>query len=102
VRAVQPPEALLDLQDLVESVFPYCNAQSHKSPNGFTPHLTVGTFKTQARTLTQSLALRCLPELISCRHVDTQQKETLAVQEQLQASWTPIEFVVKEIYLISR
>lgn len=29
-------------------------------------------------------------------------KETLAVKEKLQTSWEPIEFVVKEIYLISR
>lgn len=72
----EPPRALLDLQDRLLEVYRYCSNQARKTPAGFVPHLTVGQFKTL--------------------------KETLAVKEKLQTSWEPIEFVVKEIYLISR
>lgn len=72
----EPPRALLDLQDRLLGVYRYCSNQARKTPAGFVPHLTIGQFKSL--------------------------KETLAMKEKLQTSWEPIEFVVKEIYLISR
>jgi poly(A) polymerase len=46
-----PPDALRTLQARLEQLFPRCTEQSRHSPEGFTPHLTIGQFKSakQAR-----------------------------------------------------
>ncbi|MCP2731753.1 poly(A) polymerase [Limnofasciculus baicalensis] len=68
----QPPDALHQLQTILQQLFPQCNQQSTRSHNGFTPHLTIGQFPTTKEAQTQ------LPQ------------------------WQPINFKVDSIYLISR
>jgi len=71
----EPADALIKLQGILEQLFPGYNELSTKSPQGFTPHLSVGQFpKNQLK-----------------KFVD-----------QFQATWAPIEFEVSEIYVISR
>jgi len=70
-----PANVINTLQASVESLFPYCNEQSTKSEHGFSAHLTVGTFPNT--------------------------KVKIFIQEFMK-TFKPIEFVVKEIYLISR
>jgi poly(A) polymerase len=69
---VDPPNALQDLQTKLQQLFPQCNEQSQKSAAGFTPHLTVGQFRTLAEAETN------LPD------------------------WHPVTFTVDSICLISR
>ena len=68
----QPPDALNQLQNTLQQLFPQCNQQSTKSANGFTPHLTIGQFATETEAQSQ------LPH------------------------WQPVKFTLDSIYLISR
>jgi len=68
----QPPDALHQLQAVLQQLFPQCNEQSQKSAAGFTPHLSVGQFPTAQEAKTQ------LP------------------------SWHPVSFLVDSVALISR
>jgi len=70
-----PANAIKTLQATIESLFPYCNEQSTKGEHGFSAHLTVGTFP------------------------NTRIKDFI---QQFMKTFKPIEFVVKEFYLISR
>jgi len=73
---VTPNGAINALQAGLESVFPYCNEQSTKSEHGFTPHLSVGQFANS--------------------------KQTNEYIQKFMATFKPIEFIVNEIYIISR
>jgi len=64
-----------EVQNALETVFPYCNELSSKSEDGFTPHLSLGQFPKK----------------------DVQQNV-----ENFQANWKSVEFTVSEVYLISR
>ncbi|MBD1920305.1 DUF504 domain-containing protein [Microcoleus sp. FACHB-831] len=68
----QPERALHQLQAVLQQLFPQCDEQSKKSPAGFTPHLSVGQFKSVQEAIAQ------LP------------------------SWHPISFPVESVALISR
>eukprot|EP01124_Arcella_intermedia_P022490 TRINITY_DN3354_c0_g1_i1.p1 TRINITY_DN3354_c0_g1~~TRINITY_DN3354_c0_g1_i1.p1 ORF type:complete len:391 (-),score=86.71 TRINITY_DN3354_c0_g1_i1:161-1333(-) len=71
-----PPNALIELQSNLFSLFPSCDDLSTRSENGFAPHLTVGQFigKVQLeRNLTK-----------------------------FNSSLKPISFTVSEVYFISR
>ena len=67
-----PPEALHQLQSVLQQLFPQCDEQSKKSENGFTPHLSVGQFPSSEEAFSQ------LP------------------------SWHPVSFPVESVALISR
>jgi poly(A) polymerase len=68
----QPPDALHQLQAVLQQLFPQCDEQSKKSSAGFTPHLSVGQFPTAQEA-----------------------------REQL-PSWHPLSFLVESVALISR
>lgn len=68
----QPPDALHQLQAVLQQLFPQCDEQSKKSAAGFTPHLSVGQFPTAQEAKAQ------LP------------------------SWHPVSFLVESVALISR
>ena len=68
----QPPDALHQLQAVLQQLFPQCDEQSKKSGAGFTPHLSVGHFPTAQEA-----------------------------REQLH-SWHPVSFLVESVALISR
>lgn len=68
----QPETALQHLQAILQTLFPQCDEQSSKSPNGFTPHLSVGQFPTPEAVIAN------LPQ------------------------WFPVSFRVESIALISR
>ena len=68
----QPPDALHQLQAVLQQLFPQCDEQSKKSGAGFTPHLSVGQFPTAQEAKAQ------LP------------------------SWHPVSFLVDSVALISR
>jgi poly(A) polymerase len=68
----QPPDALHQLQAVLQQLFPQCDEQSQKSAAGFTPHLSVGQFPTAQEAKAQ------LP------------------------SWHPVSFLVESVALISR
>ncbi|MEQ8997642.1 MAG: poly(A) polymerase [Coleofasciculus sp. B1-GNL1-01] len=68
----QPPDALHQLQAVLQQLFLQCDEQSQKSAAGFTPHLSVGQFPTAQEAKTQ------LP------------------------SWHPVSFLVNSVALISR
>ena len=68
----QPPDALHQLQAVLQQLFPQCDEQSKKSATGFTPHLSVGQFPSAQE-----------------------------VREQL-PSWHPVSFLVESVALISR
>jgi poly(A) polymerase len=68
----QPPDALHQLQAVLQQLFPQCDEQSKKSAAGFTPHLSVGQFPTAQEA-----------------------------REQL-PSWHPLSFLVESVALISR
>jgi len=70
-----PATVINTLQANIESLFPYCNEQSTKSEHGFSAHLTVGSFPTS---------------------------KVNDYKQQFMKTFKPIEFIVKEIYLISR
>jgi len=67
--------AAVDLQSTLEEIFPFCNDQAEKSEAGFTPHLSVGQWP---------------------------KKDLKTATSQLQENWNPIEWTVKEVYMISR
>ncbi len=68
----QPPDALHQLQAVLQQLFPQCDEQSKKSAAGFTPYLSVGQFPTAQQA-----------------------------REQL-PSWHPVSFLVESVALISR
>ncbi len=68
----QPPDALHQLQAVLQQLFPQCDEQSKKSAAGFTPHLSVGQFSTAQEA-----------------------------REQL-PSWHPLSFLAESVALISR
>eukprot|EP00698_Gefionella_okellyi_P009431 TRINITY_DN2397_c0_g1_i3.p1 TRINITY_DN2397_c0_g1~~TRINITY_DN2397_c0_g1_i3.p1 ORF type:complete len:231 (-),score=66.16 TRINITY_DN2397_c0_g1_i3:10-702(-) len=72
----EPPEALVELQTALETAFPGYNDQSQIGDHGFVPHLSVGQCKAEKRC-----------------------KELVA---EFQANWTPIEFVLTDVCMISR
>jgi len=73
----EPPSALQDLQAAIQRVFPFCDDQTKKSDDGlFHAHLTVGQFKGQ--------------------------REVLKFKSDFEKNWKPIQWQVKEVYIISR
>jgi len=73
----EPSDALHVLQQIMEREFPDCNELSHISEKGFVPHLSVANdFRTKKHSL--------------------QQVEVFKQKIQ------PFEFIVKEVYIISR
>ncbi|MEQ8465042.1 poly(A) polymerase [Coleofasciculus sp. E1-EBD-02] len=68
----QPPDALYQLQVVLQQLFPQCDEQSKKSAAGFTPHLSVGQFPTAQEAKAQL------------------------------SSWHPVSFLVDSVALISR
>jgi 2'-5' RNA ligase len=68
----QPPDALHQLQAVLQQLFPQCDEQSQKSAAGFTPHLSVGQFPTVQEAKAQL------------------------------SSWHPVSFLVESVALISR
>ncbi|KAL6065052.1 Peptidyl-prolyl cis-trans isomerase E [Balamuthia mandrillaris] len=73
----EPEGSLKELQRKIEEAYPYCDAQSTKSDKGFTAHMSVGQFKKKA--------------------------ETLRKIKEFEKIWDDsFEFVLKEVYLISR
>jgi RNA 2',3'-cyclic 3'-phosphodiesterase len=73
--ATDPMESMVRFQTTLQGLFPECDDVS-RYWGGFTPHLSVGQFKT-------------IP--------DAERKRA-----ELQAAWEPIEFDVKEIALLHR
>ncbi len=71
-----PPGRLDALQSALQSALPQCNAQSLRSPDGFTPHLTLGQFPT--------------PEAARAQ-IDVWRQ-----------SWRPLRFPVHAVHLLSR
>eukprot|EP01119_Soliformovum_irregulare_P025891 TRINITY_DN9706_c0_g1_i1.p1 TRINITY_DN9706_c0_g1~~TRINITY_DN9706_c0_g1_i1.p1 ORF type:complete len:315 (-),score=54.36 TRINITY_DN9706_c0_g1_i1:23-967(-) len=69
-----PPNALQDLQQTVLKAFPQCDGQIRRGQ--YVPHLSIGSFPSKA---------------------DLEQK-----QRELEQSWVPIEFQLKEIYVLQR
>jgi len=70
-----PANSIAELQKKVEAVFPEYNDLVLKGESGFAPHMTLGQFDKEGIEQTVS---------------------------KLQAEWQPVEFPVKELYLISR
>jgi len=73
---VTPSDALDKLYNIVSNCYPQCVEANTKNEDGFAPHIGVGYFKN----------LRVAQEL----------------QSKYQTDWKPIEFLVKEIYILSR
>jgi len=72
-----PPDAIDNLLNKILKFFPQCNDQIRKSKCGkYIPHLSLARFKTEA--------------------------ELLSAKMKLEENWTPISFLVKEIYMMSR
>lgn len=71
-----PPGILQDLQSDLQRLFPMCQEQSQKSPWKYTPHLSLGQFRS------------------------SEVREE--VMKSLQKNWVPLSFEVGEICLISR
>jgi len=63
------------LQRTVMEVYPYCDDVVHHSENGYTPHITVAKMKYQ---------------------------QVLKAKEELEKTFQPIEFLVKEIQFLSK
>jgi hypothetical protein len=63
----QPPDALHQLQAVLQQLFPQCDEQSKKSAAGFTPHLSVGQFPSaqEARQLPSWHPLSFLVESVA-------------------------------------
>jgi len=66
---------LVELENKIQKVFPFCDDQTKKSEEGFHPHLTLGNFDTKI--------------------IDAKKTE-------FQAKWTPKEFTVTEVNIIKR
>jgi len=66
---------LIQLNNILESTFPYCKDLSSKSDEGFSPHLTLGQFTSK----------------------EIQQKV-----KEFEQSWNSIEWTCSEVYLICR
>jgi len=75
VPETNPPKAFSDLQRAIEVALPEYNDLVLKSESGFAPHLTLGQFDKEGI------------------------EETVA---KWQAQWQPIEWDVKELYMVSR
>lgn len=71
----QPPTAIKELQRAIETVLPEYNELVLKNESGFAPHLTLGQYDKEGI------------------------EETVA---KLQAQWTPIDWEVKELFMVSR
>jgi len=72
-----PPNALTLLLQKISNLFPQCNDQESKSNTGkYIAHMTVASFRSM--------------------------EKMIQVKERLEEMWVPIEFVVKEIYLLNR
>ncbi|MCX4241781.1 poly(A) polymerase [Paraliomyxa miuraensis] len=72
-----PPGALHRLQAAAFELFPWCDEQSRKSPQGYVPHLTVAQLRRSEDEVAQTLA-------------------------RWQAQWEPIEFEVDALAVIHR
>lgn len=72
---MQPANAISDLQRAIETVLPEYNDLVLKNESGFAPHLTLGQFDKEGI------------------------EETVA---KIQSQWTPIDWDVKELYMVSR
>lgn len=75
VPETTPANAINDLQRALETVLPEYNDLVLKNESGFPPHLTLGQFDKEGI------------------------EETVA---KIQAQWTPIDYDVKELYMVSR
>jgi 2'-5' RNA ligase len=73
--APEPAEALRRLQEALQAAFPDCDDLS-RFPAGFTPHLSVGQFRSAA----------------DCERV----------QAELQRAWRPIQFRLGEVSVLAR
>jgi poly(A) polymerase len=71
----RPPQRLKDVQQALQAAFPRCDEQSRHSESGFTPHLSLG--QSDVRSAAETLAA-------------------------WQRDWSPLEFEVREVQLISR
>jgi len=72
---ITPPDALENLYNTLKSRYPEVQ-QAQKKPSDFEPHIGVGFFRDQG--------------------------EAKTLQTKYQRGWKPIDFVVKEIYIVSR
>lgn len=71
------PEGMFDqLINLAVSAFPQCRDQLEKGAKSWVPHLSIGNFKNH--------------------------NELLKVLDDLQKSWKPMSFLLKEVYLLAR
>jgi 2'-5' RNA ligase len=75
VPETNPPNAIKELQRAIETVLPEYNELVLKNESGFAPHLTLGQYDKEGI------------------------EETVA---KLQAQWQPIDWEVKELYMVSR
>ncbi|MCB9638155.1 MAG: DUF504 domain-containing protein [Myxococcales bacterium] len=75
---VNPAPALQRLQARLQALFPSCDEQIRKSEAGFTPHLTLGQVRGEARSKLSHLV------------------------QAWQQDWQPIQFTVDHVALISR
>jgi 2'-5' RNA ligase len=73
--APEPDEPLRNLQATLQAAFPDCDDLS-RFPAGFTPHLSVGQFRSR--------------------------RDCESVREQLQASWESLTFTLNEVALLAR
>ncbi|MCK6508790.1 RNA repair domain-containing protein [Myxococcota bacterium] len=76
--SVEPSRDLHRLQSALQALFPLCDEQSHRSRSGYTPHLSLGQLRGDARGELQ---------------------KTL---QGWQLSWRPVRFVVDHVALICR
>lgn len=70
-------DEILQLQKLLQELFPHCSELSKISEEGFTPHLTVGNIFTKKDNIQE-------------------------IMESFRQNWVPMEFVVSEVHLIAR
>jgi hypothetical protein len=69
-----PPNALHELSARLLKAYPYCDDVANH-PNGFNPHMSMGMF--------------------------TDQRIMFQVKELVEQTWEPVEFLVKEIYMLT-
>jgi len=72
---IEPPTALQDLYDIAAAMYPQVQQQKQKQ-SAFEPHIGVGYFK--------------------------KQNEAVRLQKKYQTGWKSLDFVVQEIYIMSR
>lgn len=91
-------QRLIALQRTVEALFPLCNEQGQKSPQGFTPHMTIAKLKKAKSDAVSSLQASWQKKLLPCafpvdglylisrRTMSAARSETANLREGLSAS----------------